>query len=67
MLIWTLQDNVRIYKVHRDPVTKVQTVTEMTICVLLEGDIETSYTKADNSVVVATDSTKNTIFGEQLS
>jgi urate oxidase len=33
----------------------------MTVCVLLAGDIETSYTKADNSVVVATDSTKNTI------
>jgi urate oxidase len=30
--------------------------------ILLEGDIETSYTKADNSVVVATDSMKNTVF-----
>ncbi|RAL62237.1 hypothetical protein DID88_004808 [Monilinia fructigena] len=32
----------------------------MTVCVLLEGAIEPSYTKADNSVVVATDSMKNT-------
>jgi len=34
----------------------------MTVCVLLEGDIETSYTKADNSPVVATDTVKNTIY-----
>ncbi|KAL4927595.1 urate oxidase [Aspergillus undulatus] len=56
------KDNVRVYKVHRDEKTGVQTVVEMTVCVLLEGDIDTSYTKADNSVVVATDSIKNTIF-----
>jgi len=56
------KDNVRVYKVHRDAETGVQTVTEMTVCVLLEGDINTSYTIADNSVVVATDSVKNTIY-----
>ncbi|KAL4965599.1 urate oxidase [Aspergillus stella-maris] len=56
------KDNVRVYKVHKDEKTGVQTVVEMTVCCLLEGDIETSYTKADNSVVVATDSIKNTIF-----
>lgn len=56
------KDNVRVYKVHRDPATKTQTVYEMTVCCLLEGDIQTSYTKADNSVVVATDSIKNTIY-----
>ncbi|PLB48039.1 urate oxidase UaZ [Aspergillus steynii IBT 23096] len=56
------KDNVRVYKVHKDEKTGVQTVVEMTVCVLLEGDIETSYTKADNSVIVATDSIKNTIF-----
>ncbi|KFA64562.1 hypothetical protein S40285_04570 [Stachybotrys chlorohalonatus IBT 40285] len=56
------KDNVRVYKVHRDAATGVQTVVEMTVCCLLEGDIETSYTKADNSVVVATDSIKNTIY-----
>ncbi|KAH7308091.1 uricase [Stachybotrys elegans] len=56
------KDNVRVYKVHRDAATGVQTVTEMTVCCLLEGEIETSYTKADNSVVVATDSIKNTIY-----
>ncbi|KAI9371353.1 hypothetical protein BJX61DRAFT_548311 [Aspergillus egyptiacus] len=56
------KDNVRLYKVHRDENTGVQTVVEMTVCVLLEGEIETSYTKADNSVIVATDSIKNSIF-----
>lgn len=56
------KDNVRVYKVERDEKTGVQTVTEMTVCCLLEGQIETSYTKADNSVVVATDSIKNTIY-----
>ena len=56
------KDNVRVYKVHRDEATGVQTVTEMTVCCLLEGEIETSYTEADNSVVVATDSIKNTIY-----
>ncbi|KAH1416267.1 hypothetical protein KXV70_005869 [Aspergillus fumigatus] len=56
------KDNVRVYKVHRDEKTGMQTVVEMTICVLLEGEIETSYTKADNSVIVATDSIKNTIY-----
>ncbi|KFZ05768.1 hypothetical protein V501_08043 [Pseudogymnoascus sp. VKM F-4519 (FW-2642)] len=56
------KDNVRVYKVHRDEKSGVQTVTEMTVCALLEGDIEPSYTVADNSVVVATDSIKNTIY-----
>lgn len=54
------KDNVRVFKIHRDGPN--QSVTEMTVCALLEGDIETSYTVADNSVVVATDSIKNTIY-----
>jgi len=56
------KDNIRVFKVDRDEKTGVQIVTEMTVCVLLEGEIETSYTEADNSVVVATDSIKNTTF-----
>jgi urate oxidase len=36
------KDNVRVLKVHRDERTGVQTVVEMTICVLLEGEIDTS-------------------------
>ena len=36
------KDNIRVYKVHRDQATGVQTVVEMTVCVLLEGEIDTS-------------------------
>ncbi|KAL8743272.1 MAG: hypothetical protein Q9190_004354 [Brigantiaea leucoxantha] len=56
------KDNIRVYKVHRDEKTGVQTVVEMTVCVLLQGEIDTSYTEADNSVVVATDTMKNTVY-----
>jgi len=56
------KDNIRLYKVHRDQKTGVQSVVEMTVCILLEGDIETSYTEADNSVVVATDTQKQTTY-----
>ena len=37
------KDNIRVYKVHRDEKTGVQTVVEMTVCVLLQGEIDTSY------------------------
>ncbi|KAM5449674.1 putative factor independent urate hydroxylase [Microsporum audouinii] len=56
------KENVRVYKVHRDEAAGTQTVVEMTVCTMLEGDIDVSYTRADNSVVVATDSIKNTIY-----
>lgn len=71
------KDKVRVCKIQRDEETGVHTVTEMIICVLLEGAIASSYvsssfnlydlmsnryTRADNSVIVATDSMKNTIF-----
>lgn len=56
------KDNVRVYKVDRNEETGVQTVTEMTVCVLLEGEIDVSYSQADNSVIVATDSVKNTCY-----
>ncbi|SPO02893.1 probable urate oxidase (uricase) [Cephalotrichum gorgonifer] len=56
------KDNVRVFKVDRDEAAGTQTVTETTVCCLLEGEIATSYTEADNSVVVATDSIKNTIY-----
>ncbi|TGJ84402.1 hypothetical protein E0Z10_g4355 [Xylaria hypoxylon] len=56
------KDNVRVCKVHRDEATGTHTVTEMIVCCLLEGKIEESYTKADNTPVVATDSMKNTIY-----
>ncbi|KAI5794318.1 uricase [Peziza echinospora] len=55
------KDNVRVLKIERDAAAGTQTVTETTVCCLLEGDIDISYTRADNSVVVATDTVKNTI------
>lgn len=36
------KDNVRLCKVHREQ-SGDHTVAEMTICVLLEGEIDTSY------------------------
>ena len=36
------KDNIRVYKVHRDEATKTHTVVEMTVCVLLEGEIDSS-------------------------
>ena len=36
------KDNIRVYKVHREEETGFQEVTEMTVRVLLEGDIDTS-------------------------
>ncbi|KAF1974693.1 uricase [Bimuria novae-zelandiae CBS 107.79] len=56
------KDNVRLYKVDKNEKTGVHTVIEQTVCTLLEGDIETSYTKADNGPVVATDTQKQTIY-----
>jgi len=35
------KDNVRLCKVHKES-DGTQTVVEMTVCTLLEGDIETS-------------------------
>jgi urate oxidase len=36
------KDNIRVYKVSKDEKTGFQDVVEMTVCVLLKGDIETS-------------------------
>lgn len=36
------KDNIRVYKVERDEASQTHTVTEMTVCVMLEGEIETS-------------------------
>jgi urate oxidase len=59
----TGKDKVKLLKVAKDPKDpKHQSVVELTVQILLEGAIETSYTKADNSVVVATDTMKNTVY-----
>lgn len=53
------KDNVRVLKVKRDPSDpSKQDVIEMTVRVLLQGEIDVSYTHADNSPVVPTDTVK---------
>jgi urate oxidase len=55
--------NVRLYKVHRNPSNpSYQDVTEMTVTTLLEGDIAASWTRSDNSNIVATDTQKQTVY-----
>ncbi|QIW95390.1 hypothetical protein AMS68_000908 [Peltaster fructicola] len=55
------KDNVRVYKVQRNT-DGTQDVTEMTVCTLLEGDISASWTKSDNTNIVATDTQKQTVY-----
>jgi len=54
------KDKVRVFRVVREGA--VHDVAEYNVCALLQGDIDTSYTQADNSVIVATDSIKNTTY-----
>lgn len=48
---------VRVFRIVRQD--KWHHIVEYNVEALLEGDLESSYTEADNSVVVATDSIKN--------
>ncbi len=50
---------VRVLKVFR--AGKTHSLKELDVQVMLQGDFDASYTQADNSLVVATDSVKNTI------
>src|SRR6266513_2243276 len=50
---------VRVLKIL--PSEDRQSIKEIDVAVMLEGDFESSYTKGDNSKVVATDTIKNTI------
>ena len=52
--------NVRLVKVVRKP--EQHLLKELTLELLLEGEFETSYTKADNSSVVPTDTCKNILY-----
>ncbi|AQZ10287.1 (ZYRO0G09482g) [Zygosaccharomyces parabailii] len=56
------KDNVKFLKVKKDPSNpKLQQVMEATVKVLLRGNFDVSYTEADNSPIVPTDTVKNTI------
>lgn len=57
--------NVKFLKVKKDASNpKVQDVLEANVQLLLRGDFDVSYTKADNSPIVPTDTVKNTILVE---
>ncbi|KAF8340436.1 uncharacterized protein EI90DRAFT_3285834 [Cantharellus anzutake] len=53
------KEKVRVFRVVRNGT--VHDVAEYNVCALLQGEVETSYTQADNSVVVPTDTVKNTV------
>jgi urate oxidase len=50
---------VRVMKVARDG--ESHSLKELDVSVMLQGDFDASYTKADNSLVVPTDTMKNTV------
>jgi urate oxidase len=54
------KSRVRLMKVLRDG--DLHTIKELTARILLEGDFDRSYTDADNTQVVATDTMKNTLY-----
>jgi len=57
------KDKIRVFRVIRPSLLGGQhQVVEYNVCLLVEGDIDTSYTQADNSCVVATDSMKNIVY-----
>lgn len=59
------KDNVKFLKVKKNPASpQVQDVLEANCQVLLKGNFDVSYTHADNSPVVPTDTVKNTILVE---
>ena len=51
---------IRLVKVVRDPAG--HRVRDLTVDVALEGDFATAHTAGDNSLVVATDTMKNTVY-----
>lgn len=56
------KDNVKFLKVKKDASNpKLQQIMEATVKVLLKGNFDVSYTEADNSPIVPTDTVKNTI------
>ncbi|SCV04158.1 LAMI_0H13872g1_1 [Lachancea mirantina] len=56
------KDNVKFLKVKKDKTNpKLHEIMEATVCVLLKGDFDVSYTEADNKPIVPTDTVKNTI------
>lgn len=55
------KSNVRVLKVKKLTATH-HVVSELRVEVLLQGEVDESYTKADNASIVPTDTIKNTIY-----
>jgi urate oxidase len=61
--VWTQsygKSRVRLTKVDRD--TDVHQLTELSVDVELDGDFDAAYTRGDNSLVIPTDTMKNTVY-----
>jgi urate oxidase len=54
------KDAIRLVKV--DKRAEAHELRDLTVDVALEGDFATSYTEGDNSLVIATDTMKNTVY-----
>jgi urate oxidase len=54
------KSQVRVSRIHREG--KRHEFIEATVWIELDGQFETSYSEADNSLVVATDTMKNTVY-----
>ncbi|CAF0810810.1 unnamed protein product [Rotaria sordida] len=55
------KEGVRLVRVRRSPYNG-NTFNEWTVRILIEGDFVSSYTEADNSKVLTTDTMKNTVY-----
>lgn len=55
------KSEVRVSKVHRD--AALHDFSDVTVQVLLEGDVESAHTRGDNSSVLPTDTMRNTVYG----
>lgn len=57
------KDNIQVFKVSVDSDTKEQQIISLTVQVLLSGKkLESSFSVGDNSLVVPTDTVKNTVY-----
>jgi len=54
------KSRVRLTRVRR--LINYHEISEFTVEILLDGDFETAYTHSDNSMVIPTDTVKNTVF-----
>lgn len=54
------KSEVRVSKIHRGDLA--DDISDVTVSVLLEGDVEAAHTRGDNSRVIPTDTVRNTVY-----